>query len=146
MQLRRAKPNDASVLAEVVRAAYAPFRDAGLDLPPVDEGLDRAIAETPVWVAVDADGACIGGIVLRLMDDAVKIENLAVHPRAAGAGIGRQLLQKAETVARAQGARLMMLATHADMTSTIGFYRRNGWIETGREGTRLFMEKPVSAV
>ncbi|RYG89486.1 GNAT family N-acetyltransferase [Loktanella sp. IMCC34160] len=140
MEIRRAKMTDAAALTDVVRAAYAPFREAGLNLPDVEAGIDDAIVETPVWLAVEQD-VILGGVIVRQSDTMIQVENLAVHPGASGRGVGKGLLQTVEDWAREQGARGLQLATHADMAGTVAFYRRLGWREVGREGAKLYLAK-----
>ena len=141
--IRPATARDASGVRETVRAAYAPYRESGLDLPPVEEGLEKAIAETPVLVA-ELGGTVLGVIVLRVGPDALHVENLAVHPRASGRGIAKRLLAEAETLARQRGLAELRLATHKDLTKTIAVYDRLGWTVTERSGLKVIMRKPVS--
>jgi ribosomal protein S18 acetylase RimI-like enzyme len=141
--IRPATARDASGVRETVRAAYAPYRESGLDLPPVEEGLEKAIAETPVLVA-KLGGTILGAIVLRVGPDALHVENLAVHPRASGRGVAKSLLAEAETLARQRGLAELRLATHKDLTRTIAVYDRLGWAVTERSGLKVMMRKPVS--
>ena len=135
MMIRRAAPADADALRAVVAAAYAPF--GHLDLPPVAEGLAEDIRDHNVWVA-EVAGIVRGGIVLILGAEA-HIANLAVHPDAGGQGIGRALIDTAVKAARAAGHLSVMLATHRDLGQTQAFYRKLGWVETGRDGVKVYL-------
>lgn len=143
VEVRRATVSDAAALTEVVRAAYAPFRAAGLRLPEVEAGIAEAITDAPVWVAVEG-AAIIGGVIVRHSDTSTMVENLAVHPDASGKGVGRRLLRAVEQWARQLGFPGLHLATHVDMAATIAFYRHLGWHEVGREGAKLYLAKTLN--
>ena len=140
MILRRATQDDAADLTAVLVAAYAPFQDLGL--PPVTEGIADDIRDHNVWVA-EVDGVLRGGIVLVLSDHA-HIANVAVHPDAGGHGIGKALIAQVMAAAEAAGHAEIQLATHAKMTATQDFYRKGGWIETGRDGNKVYFAKQLN--
>lgn len=69
---------------------------------------------------------------------------LAVHPDVEGRGVAPQLLDAAESYARARGFAQMDLSVYLDNTRAIAFYERNGWQRLVREGVwRGFMIKPL---
>jgi len=141
--IRPAQARDAAALTRAIDTAYAIYAGRGLALPRVSEGVSEAIAETPVFVAETSAGI-LGGIILRL-GDAAQIENIAVTPEGAGQGIGKALMTRAEDVARQAGYDRLTLATHAGLSDTIRFYAGLGWAETGHEGDKLFLAKPLAA-
>ena len=102
LTIRRAKQDDADALADCIDAAYARYQGQITDLPPLSEGCAEEITTNQVWVAV-RDGAIIGGLVLAVRDDVLKLANLAVHPEHGGQGIGRKLIELALSEARARG-------------------------------------------
>jgi ribosomal protein S18 acetylase RimI-like enzyme len=134
MIVRRASARDADALTACFVAAYAPYLSLGL--PPVTEGIAEDIRDHSVWVA-EVDGNVCGGIVVTFGDHA-HIANLAVHPNAGANGIGKALIDQAFVAARTAGHATMHLATHADMGATQAFYRKHGWIETGRDGKKVY--------
>jgi ribosomal protein S18 acetylase RimI-like enzyme len=136
--IRRATLDDVKGLRAAVIAAYAPFADQGIGLPPVAEGLDADIRDHLVWVADDR-GIILGGIVLVISDGHAHLANVAVHPDFAGKGLGRELIDTAQSEAMARGCTEMSLTTHPEMTATIGFYEKLGWVVTGRERDKVFM-------
>jgi N-acetylglutamate synthase-like GNAT family acetyltransferase len=83
--IRAAVADDVADLTRVVTAAYAPYVAAGLQLPPVADGLAQDIGDHYTIVAV-ADGRIVGGLVL-MAGDPPRIANLAVSPDAAGQGL-----------------------------------------------------------
>ncbi|WP_116131515.1 GNAT family N-acetyltransferase [Tropicimonas sp. IMCC34043] len=142
--IRPAEARDATDFVRVIRAAYGPWIGRLQGLPDVDAGVAEEIARHPVWVAEDPDtGRILGGLVLHEGEEAAVIANLAVDPDCGGRGIGRGLMAAAEAHALAQGQHRMTLSSHRDMTPTLQFYLRDGWVETGREGYRVFMEKRI---
>lgn len=138
--LRRATPADAPALRACIRAAYSRWSHID-DLPDVAAGVAEDIAAHEVWVA-EAAGALAGGLILDIGEDA-HLMNVAVHPDHGGKGLGRALIAAAEDSARAAGCGVIRLATHVRMPDNIALYARLGWRETGREGVRVFMEKPL---
>lgn len=141
MRIRCATPDDTTALAACIRAAYAPFLQAGFSLPPVADGIADDIRDHHVWVAEDAQGL-IGGAVLALGKTA-HLANLAVDPAAAGQGVGRALIAQTISAARNAGFDRLHLTTHAQMTKTQAFYRRLGWIEAGREGEKVYFYRDL---
>ena len=140
--IRPARPEDAPALTRAIVAAYAVHDGRGLTLPPVADGVPEAIAGTPVFVAEEA-GEILGGIILR-MDEGAQIENVAVTAAAMGRGVGKALIARAEEAARAAGHDNLALATHEALTENLALYARLGWAETGRDGQKVLMRKPLT--
>lgn len=141
MILRTAEPKDAPALASCFSEAYSVYDGLGLHLPPVADGVAETIEETPVFIA-ELNGKIAGGLVLRFGADA-QIENVAVSPWAAGQGIGKALIFLAERTARKNGYSVITLATHVALIENHSYYRHLGWVETGREGVKVFMRKSL---
>lgn len=60
------------------------------------------------------------------------LSHIAVAPGAEGAGFGRQLVEAFVAAARAAGSRRVVLATLAGKDGAAGFYRKQGWFESGQ--------------
>jgi GNAT superfamily N-acetyltransferase len=96
-----------------------------------------------VWVV----GRPIAGLLcLELKDDdSLLVENVAIHPDAQGAGLGRQLMEFAEEEARRLHARRLWLYTNEVMHENIAIYTHLGYREFDRRSDggyrRVFMEK-----
>jgi ribosomal protein S18 acetylase RimI-like enzyme len=72
------------------------------------------------------------------------IQSIAVHPRYQGLGIGKQLLQNAETIAHQKGYILMRLTVHTDNYQAISFYEKMGWRKIIRQDFwDGYMEKEI---
>lgn len=138
MLIRRATAKDAPALTACIAAAYAPFFQAGLSLPPVAEGIVDDIRDHHVLVAEDRR-QIVGGVVV-VLGETAHLANLAVHPDAAGQGIGGALVAHAVRAAKDAGFDQIHLATHSQMTATQAFYRQLGWVEVGREGDKVYFD------
>ena len=81
-------------------------------------------------------------------EDHLLLDNVAVAPEAQGQGVGRILLDFAETAARSSGFSELRLYTHQMMHENILLYARLGWTETGRYAQggfdRVFFRKTLS--
>ena len=145
---RRAEPTDAPALASCVEAAYHHYIPR-IRKPPGPMLADYAevIARHQVWVA-EAERQIIGVLVLIPEEDALLLDNIAVHPDHQRRGIGRALLELADAEALCQGYDELRLYTHETMTENIALYTRSGWVETHRghqDGyARVFMRKRLS--
>lgn len=139
-EIRPAVTEDAVPLAACIDAAYADYRAHIKDLPPVSEGIAGEIQTNLVWVA-ELDHKIIGGLILKLGADHAVLANLAVHPDAGGLGIGRGLIEHAESHCRKNGTTEFRLSTHIAMPENVGLYRHLGWKETGRSGNKVNMTK-----
>jgi len=142
-QLRLAKSTDATDLARAITAAYAPFRDAGIDLPDVAGGIEDDIALGRVWVAEEG-GVVLGALVVDLSGTRAHLMNVAVAPAAKGRGLGRVLVDKAVDLAREAGFQQIFLTTHRLMDSNVALYRHLGWRVSGREADKVFMVRDVA--
>ena len=140
--LRTARPQDADALTACFTAAYAAYREKIPDLPPVDQGIAEDIAAHSVWVAEIA-GTLVGGAVLVLEDDRATLANIATHPDYGGRGVARALIGRIEEETRRAGATTLNLATHVAMPDNVAFYEGLGWRESGRDGNKILMTKPL---
>jgi putative intracellular protease/amidase/N-acetylglutamate synthase-like GNAT family acetyltransferase len=108
--LRRAVVSEAAQLLALVRSAYRPYvARIGREPAPMTVDYAATVDEADVRVA-ERGGRIEGLVVMRVADDHLFVENVAVAPRAQRLGIGTQLLQLAEETARAAG--LPELAVH----------------------------------
>lgn len=145
-------------LAEVVygltRAAYAEY--GSLD-PPSGEGKETL-------ESVRADLGAHGGGVAWLEDrpagclriaveaDHLHVRRVAVLPELQGRGIGRALMEWAESEASGRGLRAVTLGVRLALPGNIAFYQRLGYKVTGRHAhpgydrpTWVSMRKPVAS-
>jgi GNAT superfamily N-acetyltransferase len=92
------------------------------------EDFAETIRNSQVHVA-ELNGRIVGTIVLMITDEGFYLDNVAVRPSVKGKGVGRHLLEFAETEARRQGYSSIYLATHELMTENRALYARVGYVE-----------------
>jgi GNAT superfamily N-acetyltransferase len=130
--IRPARPADLAFLLEIERAAGKPFRALGMDTvaddePGTVEGL-RSYAESGrAFVAVDENDLPVGYLLLDVIDRAAHVEQVSVHPTHARRGIGRALIEKAESWAVAHGLNAVTLTTYVDVPWNGPYYERLGF-------------------
>jgi GNAT superfamily N-acetyltransferase len=126
VEVRDADAADLAQLAAVEAAADELFVPLGItDLPAPATAEERAGA----WRVLVAGRPVQGLAVLELVDGAVHLEQLAVHPTAMRRGIGGALLAATVEAAQEQGADRVTLTTYADVPWNGPFYQRHGWQE-----------------
>ena len=140
--LRRATIDDAGAQSHCIEAACAIYSTRVPDLPAVSEGVAGDIANYRVWV-IEMDQKIIGGIIMVPKDEYIFLANVAVHPANAGLGLGRKLMDRAESDCLEMGLRELRLNTHVDMLENVDLYSHLGWRETGRTGNKVHMKKTL---
>lgn len=143
-KIRQAKAEDSAGLKACMEAAYAGYleRMDGQRLPPMDVDYLSEIKNYPTWV-VESGGAIIGGLIMVFEDDHASLANIAVDPSYQGQGIGGGLIDFAESIAKEKRYSTLQLATHILLTENISLYRHLGWVETARDGAKVYMEKSI---
>ncbi|MGK5113133.1 GNAT family N-acetyltransferase [Geodermatophilus sp. CPCC 205506] len=150
--VRPAVAADLPAIVHVVEAAYLPWVPIiGTRPAPLSADHAALLAEGVVFVTGLAElppaGSLEGLVVLRPEPRTLCIDNVAVHPRVQGRGLGRRLLAFAEAEARRLGLPAMRLYTHERMRSNLRLYTAAGYVETGREdigaGHLVHLRKPL---
>jgi ribosomal protein S18 acetylase RimI-like enzyme len=147
---RRARPEDAPVIAALVNRAYDKYVERiGRKPRPMTADYDAAVASHQMWVMEDG-GAVVAALELIPEKDVLLLENIAVDPAYQGTGLGKLLLAFAEDEARRQGYSAIRLYTNAKMTENIAIYTRLGYRKTGRKTRRgfnvVFMRKRLATL
>lgn len=129
---RRALAGDAPALRDLVRAAYAKWVPLiGREPKPMTADYDKAVREHLVFV-VESPGQLDAAIELIPAADHLLVENVAVAPSAQGRGLGTQLMDVAERVARDLGLRELRLYTNGKFVENIALYEKLGYAITAR--------------
>jgi ribosomal protein S18 acetylase RimI-like enzyme len=132
LTLRPATVADAPRLTELVRAAYVRYVERlGSPPRPMTDDYAAVVRRNSVTVA-ERGGEIVGVIVFGNDDEGFFVDNVAVDPRHQGSGIGRALLEHAESAARRAGFDSMYLYTHELMTENLALYLRAGYVEYDR--------------
>ncbi|SDR53036.1 Acetyltransferase (GNAT) family protein [Rhizobiales bacterium GAS113] len=147
-ELRCAHPQDAGMIRDFVRAAYAKWVPAiGREPLPMTADYERAVQEHQIDILY-IDGRMLGLIETMLRSDHLWIENIAVKPDSQGKGLGRQLLAHAERKAAEAGCAEIRLQTNAAFETNVALYERVGYLvdrwEPFMGGTTVYMSKKLS--
>ncbi|SDK45214.1 GNAT family N-acetyltransferase/peptidase C39 family protein [Microbulbifer yueqingensis] len=145
--LRPATPADLAALHAIEQASFASDRLSRRRLR------HWVTAENRVLLVAEDNGRELVGYVLVLLRRGTRLArlySLAVTPAGRGRGIGRSLLEAAETAAREQGRLFMRLEVAEGNTAAIGLYEQLGYRAFGRyanyyddRGDALRMQKRI---
>lgn len=125
--VREADDTDLAEVPGVEAAADALFVPLGItDLPPPATAEEGAGA----WRVLVAGRPVAGFAVLELVDGAVHLEQLSVHPAHGRRGLGAGLLGATLETARQHGADRVTLLTYADVPWNAPYYARHGFSVT----------------
>jgi len=146
---RPAHEHDAPGAAACVNAAYRHYVGRiGRPPGPMTEDYAKVIRERRVTVA-ESRGKITGVLVLAVTEEGFLLENVAVDPSHHGKGLGRTLIEFAETEARREGFESIYLYTHEKMTENRALYAKIGYVEFDRRTekglTRIYMRKSLNA-
>ncbi len=130
--IRAVRPDDLAVLVEIERAAGAMFRSLGMDLVADDDpGSVEELAPYAdggrAFVSVDADDRPVGYLLLEVVDGAAHVEQVSVHPDHGRQGVGRDLIERAASWARARGHHALTLTTYVEVPWNGPYYERLGF-------------------
>ena len=139
-KIRPANVLDAPALSECIEAAYSVYASRITDLPAVSAGISDDITNQIVWVA-EINQSIVGGIVLIPKEDFIILANVAVHPKSVGLGLGRALIELADSVCLELELNELRLSTHVGIPENVRLYKYLGWHETGRTGNKIHMRK-----
>ncbi len=98
------------------------------------EEISRLLAhEDAIILLCKMDEILLGSVLLQQVDERVELGMFAVHPLYQGAGIGKQLLLKAELMAaQTWVAKRLIMAVISCRKELIEFYERRGYRLTGQ--------------
>lgn len=135
LTIRPATALEAETVAALVDSAYSKWiLVIGRKPAPMLADYPALIQQGFVHV-LDKDRSIIAVLVIWPVEDALYIDNIAVHPAHQRRGIGDTLLNFAEQKAHEAGFQMMRLLTNARMEYNQAYYRQHGYIETRREPT-----------
>lgn len=131
---RTALRSDLETIVEVEHQADAQFASVGLSavLDAPQAGIDDhapAQADGRLVVAQDQTGRILGFARIDLVDAEPHIEQVSVHPDAAGNRLGAKLMAVCEDWAVAHGYERITLCTYRDVPWNAPYYQRLGWQE-----------------
>ncbi len=146
IEIRRAGPENAAAIAEVLHDSFIEFRELYSDggfaaTTPRSEEVLLRMHEGPVWVALR--GGILSGTVSAVLNGkSTYIRGMAVLPLARGSGVGVALLHRAEDWAAKQGCTRLFLSTTPFLGSAIRLYERSGF-RRNEEGPHELFGTPL---
>jgi len=135
-------PRDTPEIARLCRGYRQALAEATADRPEIvadyygEESFAALIADLPILHAPPGGAVLVAEVATGLSgvamlvdrgDGLCEIKRVFVDPSAAGAGIGRALVEAMMQTARAAGHRRMVLDTMAPLTAAIRLYDRLGF-------------------
>ncbi|MBT6275142.1 MAG: GNAT family N-acetyltransferase [Chromatiales bacterium] len=147
-QLRLATTQDVAQITRCVTRAYEHYIER-MGKPPGPMLADYAEIVAKHHVTVAQSCGVTGGVVVVMeRPEGPLLDNVAVDPDAQGTGLGKRLIDSAESTALRLGASFIDLYTHESMVENVGLYMHLGYQETGRieeKGyARIYMRKVLS--
>jgi len=130
VQIRAALPADAESLAHLITEAFR------VELPFIEgdridsQGVRAYMQKGKFLLAEDATGLA-GCVYVELRGDRGYLGLLGVEPPRQGIGLGRKLMDAAETFFRGAGCLAVDLRVISARTPLPAFYRHLGYLETG---------------
>ena len=139
--IREAEIKDAKGIHEVILIAFEEFRyfyspEGFADTVMSEKAVAKRIDNMTIYIAVDQNDEIIGTIGWnKLSEKEGHIRGMAVDPKMQGKeSPATDLLRKVEEDAQSQGCNFLTLDTTEVLQRAQNFYRKNGFIKTGKIG------------
>jgi N-acetylglutamate synthase-like GNAT family acetyltransferase len=130
--LRRARLEDAPAVSALVNEAFEKYIPViGRKPLPMTADHSDLIVNHDAWV-LEEESEIIAVLEMVLKDDSLYIDTVAVSNAHQARGIGKQLLNFAETRARELGRDATTLFTNERYTVLLEMYAQLGYVETHR--------------
>ncbi len=130
--LRRAQPEDAAAIGEVVNEAFQDYIPLiGRTPLPMLNDHANLIARYEVWV-LEQDHNIIAVLEMIVRENDRYIDTVAVRKSHQSKGIGKRLLSFTETQAQERGLLAVTLMTNERYAALLDMYARRGHVETHR--------------
>ena len=130
--IRIATAADRDRIIPVVNAAFAV--EDFFDVPRTDErDMDQLLERGAFLILEDDARRVLASIYVELRAERGYFGMLAVDPGQQGLGLGRLLVQAAESYCRNRGCRHMDIAVLSPRAEIVPFYNKLGYVETARE-------------
>ena len=132
LKTRLATDADAEAIAALVNAAFKVERFF-IDRDRIDPAKVREMLGTGRYLLAEDDGTLIACVYVELRGQGAYFGLLGVAPSRQGQGLGRKMVEEAESFARAAGCEFIDLRIVNLRRELPPFYRRLGYTETGTE-------------
>jgi N-acetylglutamate synthase-like GNAT family acetyltransferase len=138
VRVREATVDDAPALAPLLGELGYP-----VESHPLTHRMRRLLVHNDQKVLIaEGEGGALGLLALHVFPvlaydrDLAMIMALVVTERARGLGVGRLLIERAESIGKLAGASRLMVTTHVRRADAHAFYERLGFEFTGRRYVR----------
>jgi GNAT superfamily N-acetyltransferase len=132
LETRFATEADVEAISTLVNAAFEVERFF-IDGDRIDPGKVREMFGTGRYLLADDNGVLIACVYVELRGQRAYFGLLGVDPSRQGQGLGRKMVEEAESYARTAGCEFMDLRIVNLRAELPPFYRRLGYVETGTE-------------
>ena len=132
LKTRFAAEADAEAISALVNAAFKVERFF-IDRDRINPGQVREMLGTGKYLLAENNGALIACVYVELRGKRGYFGLLGVDPSRQGQGLGRKMVEEAESYARTAGCEFMDLRIVNLRAELPPFYRRLGYVETGTE-------------
>lgn len=131
-RIRPCRVTEVEALRSIEAAAGARFAEVGMPEIAADEPMSAGVLARycrcgRCWVAAGEDDRAVGYAVVDLLDGYAHVEQVSVHPRWQGQGLGRALLDAVEEWAWGQELRGLTLTTFRDVPWNRPLYEHLGF-------------------
>lgn len=136
-RIRRAMPDEAELVRSIVCDAFLDLY-RGIDHPaprPTTIDFTPLIADGQVWLieaSSDTGRVPVGAMVLEQHPGHLRLDIIAILPAHQHRGLGRSAMGFVEEHAASHGFGEIRFYTNTLIERNVAFYRRLGYIETGR--------------
>jgi len=143
-----AKLEDIPALVDLLAALFAIEVDFKPDTPKQILGLRMLILSPEtgiIKVARDANGLAIGMVSAQLVISTAQgahsawLEDMIIHQKYRGLGIGKALLNEALAWVKQKGATRAQLLIDIENAPAAGYYKHLGWQKTQLEARKIFL-------
>jgi ribosomal protein S18 acetylase RimI-like enzyme len=155
-RLNRVNPitiNDATLedipaLVDLLAALFTIEVDFKPDTPKQIQGLRMLILSPEtgiIKVARDASGLAIGMVSAQLVISTAQgahsawLEDMIIHEKYRGQGLGKALLNEALAWVKQKGATRAQLLVDIENVPAVGYYKHLGWEKTQLEARKIFL-------
>jgi len=145
--VREASATDAATVTEVIHRAFAgrpPLDPPSTALSETEEGV-RAALTAGSGLLAEVDGEPAGSMIFaEVADEAgtlLSLRRVSVLPQWQGRGVATAMVGVAEDAARRRGLAGVRLIARRELTGTVAFWRRRGYLTTDDGTPDLLMRK-----
>jgi GNAT superfamily N-acetyltransferase len=131
-RIRIATADDLARVIPVVNAAFA--IETFIQGPRTNENQMAEMMQTGAFLVLqDETGSVLASVFVELRGDRGYFGMLAVDPSRQGKGVGRAMVEAAESHCRRQGCVAMDISVLSLRPELVPFYNKLGYVETARE-------------